>query len=231
MSVTADVWPAKLIVAIDGPSGAGKSSVTRILAERLGYTHIDTGAMFRAVALSAWRRGVDPDDDTALARLCAELDITFDTQNRIHVNGEDVSGVIRRPEISLFTSKVAAIPSVRSCLLALQRKLGRNGGVVLEGRDIGTVVFPEADIKFYLTASAAERGRRRYEELKAQGADVSLAQTVAEVIARDESDRTRAVAPLRRAADAVEIDSTGMSLEEVLERMERMVRNSRRSSA
>jgi cytidylate kinase len=216
--------PVKLIVAIDGPSGAGKSSVTRTLAERLGYVHIDTGAMYRAVALSASRKGVDPEDDAALARLCATLDICFDTMNRVRVNGEDVSAAIRSPEISLLTSKVAAQPSVRSYLLYLQRKMGVRGGVVLEGRDIGTVVFPDADIKFYLTATPEERGRRRYEELKAKGAEVSLAQTVAEVIARDELDLNRQVAPLCRAADAVEIDSTALSPEEVLASMESMVK-------
>lgn len=228
MSVTAEVRPARLIVAIDGPSGAGKSSVTRMLAERLGYTHIDTGAMFRAVALSASRQGVDPEDDAALARLCATIDICFDSMNRVLVNGEDVSIAIRKPEISLFTSKIAAMPSVRNHLLYLQRKMGRCGGVVLEGRDIGTVVFPDADVKFYLTASTHERARRRYEELRGKGLHVTFENTVVEVAKRDEQDLNREVAPLRRAADAVEIDSTALSPEEVLATMESVVRSNRR---
>ena len=220
--------PVKLIVAIDGPSGAGKSTVTRRLAERLGYIHIDTGAMFRAVALSASRLGIDPDDDAALALLCSSLDIGFDSMNRLHLNGEDVSDAIRNPEISLLTSRIAAKPSVRKHLLYLQRKMGMQGGVVLEGRDIGTVVFPDADVKFYLTASPEERGRRRYEELNEKGAQVTLEQTVAEVIERDEQDFRRTVAPLRRAHDAVEIDSTTLALEDVLAIMESTVKNYRR---
>jgi len=231
MSVAAPARAVKLIVAIDGPSGAGKSTVTRRLAERLGYIHIDTGAMFRAVALYASRHGVDPDDDDALARLCTTVDICFDSMNRVQVNGEDVSAAIRSPEISLFTSRIAAKPSVRNHLLYLQRRMGIDGGVVLEGRDIGTVVFPDADVKFYLTASAEERGRRRYEELKAKGVQVTLAQTVAEVVERDEQDLNRDVAPLCRAADAVEIDSTSLTLEDVLARMENAVKNYRRSAA
>lgn len=215
----------RLIVAIDGPSGAGKSTVTRKLAQRLGYIHIDTGAMFRAVALSACRQGINPEDDAALARLCASLDIRFDCMNHLNVNGEDVSALIRSPEISLLTSAIAARPSVRNHLLNLQRSLGKYGGVVLEGRDIGTVVFPDADVKFYLTASAEERGRRRYEELKAQGGEVTLAQTVGEVAERDIQDQNRAVAPLCCADDAVLIDSTSLSMEEVLSKMEREVRN------
>jgi len=230
MSVAASARAVKLIVAIDGPSGAGKSTVTRKLAERLGYIHIDTGAMFRAVALSASRQGVDPDDDDALARLCTTLDICFDSMNRVLVNGEDVSAAIRSPEISLFTSRIAAKPSVRNYLLYLQRRMGMHGGVVLEGRDIGTVVFPDADVKFYLTASPEERGRRRYEELKAKDAQVTLAQTVAEVVERDEQDLNREVAPLSRAADAVEIDSTSLTLADVLARMEHVVNKFRRLS-
>jgi len=213
----------KLIVAIDGPSGAGKSSVTKALAERLGYTQIDTGAMFRVVALMASRSGIDADNDPALAELCAGLNIDFtivDGICQVLANGEDVTAEIRNPRISLLTSRVAAVPAVREHLLLLQRRMGEKGGVVLEGRDIGTVVFPGADVKFYLTASAAERGRRRFAELKAKGANVDLEQTVNEVIQRDEQDMRREYAPLRRAEDAVEIDSTNISLEEVITLME-----------
>ena len=217
----------KLIVAIDGPSGAGKSSVTKALADRIGYTYIDTGAMFRTVALLVSRQGIDPADDRALDALCSRLSIEFDSSagvNRVLANGEDVTTGIRSPEISLLTSRVAAMPSVRRHLLLMQQQMGVRGGVVLEGRDIGTVVFPDAEVKFYLTASAEERGRRRYEELKAKGENVSLQQTVKEARQRDQQDLNREIAPLRRADDAIEIDSTALTLEAVLARMESLVR-------
>lgn len=213
----------KLIVAIDGPSGAGKSSVTKALADRLGYLHIDTGAMFRVVALFAYRRGINPADTAALAAMCAGITIHFtavDGVSRTLANGEDVSAAIRKPEISLLTSEVAAVPAVRNHLLEQQRRMGEHGGVVLEGRDIGTVVFPDADVKFYLTASVEERGRRRCAELLAKGVSVTLEQTIADVIQRDNQDMNRHYAPLRRAADAIEIDSTDRSFEEVLALME-----------
>lgn len=218
----------RMIVAIDGPSGAGKSSVTKALADSLGYLHIDTGAMFRVVALMAVRGGIDPADTAALAGLCAGLHIDFalsDGVCRVLANGEDVTAAIRSPEISLLTSRVAAVSTVRDHLLFLQRRMGERGGVVLEGRDIGTVVFPAADIKFYLTASAEERGRRRFTELQAKGEPVDLAQTVAEVIQRDEQDMNRAYAPLRRAEDAIEIDSTALTLAEVIAEMEKHIRD------
>ncbi|KAF0215983.1 MAG: cytidylate [Geobacteraceae bacterium] len=217
-----------LIVAIDGPSGAGKSTVTKLLADRLGYIYVDTGAMFRAVALAAKRAGISIDDEAALIRFCQGIDIAFARNNgccRVVVNGEDVSEAIRTPEISLLTSKISARKPVRDFLLLRQREMGRKGGVVLEGRDIGTVVFPDADVKFFLSASAEERGRRRFQELKAKGEDVSLERTIAEVAERDEQDLRREHAPLRRADDAVDIDSTGLSVEEVLNRMERIIRD------
>jgi len=213
----------QLIVAIDGPSGAGKSSVTKALAARLGYTHIDTGAMFRVVALMASRSGIAADDDHALARLCAGLNIEFVLVEgicRVFANGEDATVDIRNPHISMLTSRVAAVPAVRDHLLLLQRKMAEKGGVVLEGRDIGTVVFPDAGIKFYLTASADERGKRRFAELRAKGDVVTLEQIVAEVIQRDNQDMTREYAPLRQAEDAIVIDSTALSLEEVIALME-----------
>lgn len=218
----------KLIVAIDGPSGAGKSSVTKALADRLGYIHIDTGAMFRVVALMASRSGLDPVDLQPLAQLCSGLSIDFMAVEgvcRVFANGEDVTTAIRSPEISLLTSIYAAVPAVRNHLLSQQRRMGEKGGVVLEGRDIGTVVFPAADIKFYLTASAEERGRRRFVELKTKGVDVSLDQTVTEVIQRDEQDINREYAPLRRAEDAIEIDSTALSLDEVIALMEKHIQS------
>jgi cytidylate kinase len=220
--------PNGLIIAIDGPSGAGKSTLTRLLAGRLGYLHIDTGAMFRAVALAARRARIAGDDGTALALLCRGLIISFardDGDYRVLLNGEDVSDQIRTPEISLLTSMISAMKSVRECLLERQREMGMAGGVLLEGRDIGTVVFPDAEVKFFLTASVEERGRRRYRELMAKGENVSLQGTIADVSRRDEQDEQREHAPLRKAPDAIDIDSSVLSIEEVLTLMEKIVKD------
>lgn len=223
----------ELIIAIDGPSGAGKSTLSKRLAQALGYVNIDTGAMYRCVALAARRRGVDPGDDRALERLCTELDIGFvrdENQERVLLDGEDVSAEIRAPEISLLTSAVAASPLVRKAMVRLQRQMGLNGGVVLEGRDIGTVVFPGAEVKFFLLATAEERGRRRYEELKARGMAVDLQRTIAEVEARDAADSAREHAPLLQAEDAVAIDSTALTIDEVLAEMLDVVSERRRQA-
>ena len=216
-----------MIVAIDGPSGAGKSSLTRLLARRLGYINIDTGAMFRAVALMAKRAGIACEDDAALAELCRGISIAFRRDGescRVEVNGEDVSSAIRSEEIGLLTSRISARKPVRDALLAMQRRMGEAGGVILEGRDIGTVVFPDAEVKFFLSASAEERGRRRYLELSERGEKVTLEETVEKVVSRDRQDEGREHAPLRKAQDAVSIDSTALSMDEVLELMERTVR-------
>jgi CMP/dCMP kinase len=216
-----------VIVAIDGPSGAGKSSLTKLLAKRLGYIHIDTGAMFRSIALMAQREGIASDDDQALAELCRRTMITFsraDDTVRVLVNGEDVSGAIRREEIGLLTSSISARKPVRDALLEMQRRMGEAGGVILEGRDIGTVVFPNAEVKFFLSASAEERGRRRYLELAARGEQATLEETIAKVISRDRQDEGREHAPLKKADDAISIDSTSLSIDEVLEVMEKTVR-------
>jgi cytidylate kinase len=215
------------IIAIDGPSGAGKSTITRLLAERLGYLHIDTGAMFRAVALVVKRTGLDIADERALTELCKGLSISFCRSDRgqtVLLNGEDVSDAIRTPEISLLTSTVSSVKCVRENLLERQRDMGIKGGVVLEGRDIGTVVFPDAEVKFFLTASMAERGRRRYLELKDKGEEVTLEDTMAQVAQRDDQDEQREHAPLRRAPDAITIDSSLLSIEEVLALMEGEIR-------
>lgn len=214
------------IVAIDGPSGAGKSTISKLLAQRLGFAHIDTGAMYRCVALAALRRGIDPQNHAALGALSLALSIEFRRSNgeqHVFLDGEDVSAAIRSPEVSLLTSRVSSVPAVRDNLVELQRRMGAQGGVVLEGRDIGTVVFPMAQAKFYLTASAEERGRRRYLELKAKGLEVELDKTIAEVRERDEADSTRQHSPLRRAVDAILIDSTGMSIEAVVAQMQAVV--------
>lgn len=211
-----------LIIAIDGPSGVGKSTLSKRLAAELDYVNLDTGAMYRAVALAASRRKIDPSDQAALATLCRAITITFlrdgDTEH-VLLDGEDVSEAIRTPQISRLTPRFAACPEVRQAMVVRQRELGREGGVVLEGRDIGTVVFPEAEVKFFLQASAAERGRRRHLELKDKGENVSLEQTVAEVAARDEADSTRADSPLCRADDAIVIDTTALTIDQVLGEM------------
>lgn len=219
--------PNGLIIAVDGPSGAGKSTITRLLSKRLGYLYLDTGAMYRAVALAVKRAGVSPDDDDALTAVCREVEISFvrtDGCCHVFLDGEDVSAAIRTPEISLLTSKISMKKVVRDILARRQRELGKDGGVILEGRDIGTVVFPYADLKFFLSASAEKRGKRRYLELKAKGEDVQLERTIAEVAQRDQQDAHREHAPLRRADDAIDIDSTGLSIEEVVALMEGKIR-------
>ncbi len=216
-----------MIIAIDGPSGAGKSTLSKALAAELGYVNIDTGAMYRAVALLATRRQVALDDASALRRLCRQMQLEFRRnggKERVFVNGEDISAAIRLPEVSLLTSRVAACSAVREELVQMQQQLGEKGGVVLEGRDIGTVVFPQADIKFFLTASAEERGQRRFEELRAKGMSVGLQQTIAEVRARDAADSSREHAPLCRAEDAIDIDSTALGIDQVLALMLGMVK-------
>jgi len=222
----------KLIIAIDGPSGVGKSTLSKVLSHELGYINLDTGAMYRCVALAALRKGVKANDHAALRQLCDEIVIDFARNKgdeQVLLNGENVSPEIRSPEISLLTAAVAACPDVREAMVARQRQLAAGGGVVLEGRDIGTVVFPHADVKFFLKASAEIRGQRRFLELQANGVAVDLARTVAEVEARDAADTSRTTSPLRQADDAVVIDTTGLEISQVLERMFSVVANYRRS--
>jgi cytidylate kinase len=215
-----------LIVAIDGPAGAGKSTAARLLAERLGYALLDTGAIYRTMALRARERGIAWDDGPGVAALAEGLEISFRLEgsiNRVFADGADVSSLIRTPEMSDGASRVSALPEVRAALLGLQRRIGGQGGVVVEGRDIGTVVFPDAEAKFFLTASTDERARRRAAELRAAGKPVDEAKTRAEIVARDERDSTRAAAPLRRADDAIDIDSSALGPGEVVAKMAAIV--------
>lgn len=212
------------IVAIDGPAGAGKSTAARRLASRLGFAMVDTGAIYRAVALAAVRRGIALDDDVALGRLLPELEIHFSPSpgggQRVLLGEDDVSAEIRTPPISLGASKVSARPVVRAGLLDLQRRLAcapENRGAVLEGRDIGTVVFPDADAKFFLTASAEERARRRHAELCAKGDPSTYEEVLADQLRRDKDDSERAIAPLRPAEDARLVDTSALPLESVVD--------------
>lgn len=212
----------KIIVAIDGPSGSGKSTVAKLLAKKLGYTYIDTGAMYRAIALQAKKDNVDINSGVALSSLCDRVKIEFVPYNdglRTILNGVDVSEEIRTPEISMAASDISAKKEVRQSLLSLQRRMGENGGVVLEGRDVGTVIFPNAEAKFFLDASLEERGKRRYKELAAKGMDVTLEQTIEDVKKRDINDSSRDIAPLKMADDSILVDSTNVGIKEVVEKM------------
>lgn len=218
----------RAIVAIDGPAGAGKSTAAKLLAKRLGYVLIDTGALYRAVALAAKEQGVDWDDGDALGALAGSLDLRFgvvegDARPPLFVDGEDRSDDIRRPDISQGASRVSAHPSVRAALLGVQRRMGEQGGVVLEGRDIGTVVFPNADVKVFLTASNDARARRRYDELVETGGEADLDEVRREMEIRDARDSSREVAPLKPADDAVLLDSTALDLHAVVEQLATLV--------
>jgi cytidylate kinase len=205
-------------IAIDGPAGAGKSTAAKALAKELGYIYVDTGAIYRTVGLFARRQGVERSDAQGVAELLPQVSIELcygeDGTQRMILCGEDVSGLIRTPEVAADASKVAAIPAVRTFLLEMQRELARTHDVVMDGRDIGTVVLPDAAVKIFLTASPETRAQRRYLELKEKGSTESFEQVLREVIARDEQDMNRAVAPLKQAEDAVLADTSTLNLEE-----------------
>jgi cytidylate kinase len=218
----------KPVVAIDGPAGSGKSTVAKALAKRLGFTHIDTGALYRGVALLAIEAGVALEDEVSVVETARKVSFAFHQMpegNLLHLGGRNVSRVIRTEQVSAGASKVSAFPGVRALLLDMQRDLGAKGGVVLEGRDIGTVVFPDAEVKIYLTASIDARAERRAIELEAKGESVDLEQVKKEMVIRDTQDSQRAIAPLKQAADALLVDTSGLPIDSVLDRLESIVRS------
>ena len=210
-----------LLITIDGPAGAGKTTVSRSLAKRLGYRYIDTGALYRGVAFEAKSKGLSHDDDAGLENLCVSLDLKFvfaEEGSRLFSNNKNITDQIRNPEISMLASAVSARPVVRRYLLGLQRDMGDGKRVVFEGRDMGTVVFPGADIKFFLDASRKTRALRRYKELSSK-TSLTIEEIEQDINCRDENDRTRSLAPLKPADDAIIIDSTDLSADEVVELM------------
>lgn len=223
------------VVAIDGPAGAGKSTAARMLAYQLGFLLIDTGALYRVLALEALEQDIPLADGTALAKLSSKLDIQFGKLELvegqsipllpIYCNGQNVTKSIRTQELGMAASNISKLSEVRNALLDLQKNYGKIGGIVMEGRDIGTVIFPDAEKKFYLTASVESRAKRRCEELNANGNNISLEQVISDTRLRDEQDMTRKVAPLKQADDAILIDSTSRSLEEVVQDMATEVRS------
>jgi cytidylate kinase len=213
----------RLIIAIDGPSGAGKGTISRTISERLGYRHIDTGAMYRAVGWKARHEGLPLDDEAQVSALARRAELVVEGGG-VSIDGHDVTRAIRTPEIDKVASAVARLPMVREVLVARQRDIGRNGGVVMEGRDIGTVVFPNADVKVYLDASEEERARRRASDAAHTSSQAGRAAVAEAIKARDTSDTTRTVSPLTLAPDAVHIDTTGVPIDQVVEGVMALVR-------
>ena len=205
-------------IAIDGPSGAGKSTLAKLLASELGYLYVDTGAIYRTVGLCAFRRGIAPEDRAGVVAMLGTFSLDLkhgeDGLQHMYLDGEDVYEDIRRPEISMYASAVSALPEVREFLMEMQRGLARRQNVIMDGRDIGTVVLPDADLKLFLTASAEDRAQRRYAELREKGIATDFETVLADMATRDKNDASRAAAPLRQAEDAVLVDTTGNTLEE-----------------
>ncbi|MBQ9984702.1 MAG: (d)CMP kinase [Oscillospiraceae bacterium] len=216
----------KAAIAIDGPSGAGKSTISKLIAKAFGFTYVDTGAIYRTVGVYAYRNGIDPKNAVEVERALADINIEIKHEKamqRLYLNGEDVTDAIREHIISQYASDVSAIPAVRAFLLDMQRGFALRDNVIMDGRDIGTVVLPDAKIKIFLTATDEDRARRRYEELLLKGQDVSFEKVLADMRLRDEQDSSRAVAPLVPASDAIMVDTTGNTLEQSVELLKEII--------
>ncbi len=214
-------------IAIDGPAGAGKSTIAKKVAKELSYIYVDTGSMYRAMALFFLREGISPEDEAAVSGACSRITVTLSNENgeqQVFLNGENVNGQIRTEEVGNMASRTSIYPKVREKLTQLQRELARTTDLVMDGRDIGTCVLPEAQVKVYLTASVETRGKRRFLELQEKGADCELEQICRDIKARDEQDMNREISPLRQAEDAVLIDSSSMTPQEVTEEILRLVK-------
>ena len=212
-------------IAIDGPAGAGKSPIARKVAEKLSFIYVDTGAMYRSMALYFIRHDIAAQDEEKIAAACPDIDVSIvyqDGEQQVILNGENVNGLIRTEQVSMMTSDTSKYPVVREKLLSLQRGLAEKENVIMDGRDIGTCVLPNADVKIYLTASAAERARRRYKEQTERGVDCDIKEIERDIIARDEQDMNREVAPLRQAEDAVLVDSSDMTIDQVVDEIIRI---------
>ena len=207
-------------IAIDGPAGAGKSTIAKLVAKEKGYIYVDTGAMYRGLAIHFLKKGIDPENKEAVAKACQDAEVTIGYENgiqQIYLNGENVTEMLRTEEVGNMASKTSAIPEVREKLLDLQRSLAREKDVIMDGRDIGTNILPDADVKIYLTASVETRAERRYKELKEKGEKCDLAEISRDIRERDERDMTREIAPLKKAEDAVLVDSSDMTIKEVVD--------------
>ncbi|MBQ1547993.1 MAG: (d)CMP kinase [Lachnospiraceae bacterium] len=214
-------------IAIDGPAGAGKSTIAKRLAKELNFIYVDTGAMYRGIALYMIRKGIDPRDEAAVSAAVPEAKVTIkyeDGVQKIILNGEDVSGLIRTEEVSFAASTTSAFKAVRAKLLDLQRDLARENDVIMDGRDIGTTILPNADVKVYLTASVETRAKRRYDELIEKGESHDLKKIEEDIRLRDEQDMTREISPLKKAEDAIEVDSSNMTIDEVVETIKSLVK-------
>lgn len=217
-----------IAVAIDGPSGAGKSTIARAAAGHLGFLYVDTGAMYRAIGLAVYRSGVllgEPESVVPVLKTGLQVELKYeDGVQHVLLNGEDVSGLIRTPEMSKYASFVSAVPEVRAFLLDAQREMAKKHHVIMDGRDIGTVILPDAEVKIFLTASAEARAKRRCLELQQKGETVTLAEVLADIIERDHNDQTRAAAPLKQAEDAILIDTSTLTLEQSIDAVETAIR-------
>jgi len=222
----------KLIIAIDGPAGSGKSTTARLLAKRLNYLYVDTGAMYRALTLKVLQRGIDPKDEARVAQVAQKTELTLRDQGgkvRVFLDGKDVSDLIRSQEVDGAVSFVSRVPLVRERMVELQRRIGEKGGVVMEGRDIGTVVFPEADVKVFMVASQEERAKRRWKELRRQGLSVSLEEVLQEIRKRDQIDATRQASPMKPAEDALILDTTDLTIQQQVDLIYQEVRKREKS--